>query len=64
MSINLHGRSVLALDDLSPDEIRYLLRAGGRFERSENGRNGAAAPVAQKYRLDLREGFHPDAIGL
>ena len=26
MSINLHGRSVLALDDLSPDEIRFLLR--------------------------------------
>ncbi|RWL84420.1 MAG: ornithine carbamoyltransferase [Mesorhizobium sp.] len=26
MSINLHGRSVLSLDDLSSDEIRFLLR--------------------------------------
>ena len=26
MSINLHGRSVLSLDDLSADEIRFLLK--------------------------------------
>ncbi|TIQ00236.1 MAG: ornithine carbamoyltransferase subunit F, partial [Mesorhizobium sp.] len=26
MSINLHGRSVLTLDDLTADEIRFLLR--------------------------------------
>lgn len=26
MSKNLHGRSVLTLDDFTPDEIRYLLK--------------------------------------
>ncbi|RUU54551.1 ornithine carbamoyltransferase subunit F, partial [Mesorhizobium sp. M2C.T.Ca.TU.002.02.1.1] len=26
MSINLHGRSVLSLDDLSAEEIRFLLK--------------------------------------
>lgn len=35
MSINLHGRSVLSLDDLSPDEIRYLLRLAADLKEAK-----------------------------
>ena len=32
MPINLHGRSVLTLDDFTPDEIRHLLRLSTEFK--------------------------------
>ena len=35
MPINLHGRSILTLDDLSPDEIRYLLRLAAELKAAK-----------------------------
>ena len=37
MPINLHGRSVLSLDDLSPDEIRFLLRMAAELKSAKLG---------------------------
>ncbi|NLS20359.1 ornithine carbamoyltransferase [Rhizobium sp. P40RR-XXII] len=37
MPINLHGRSVLSLDDLSPDEIRFLLRMAAELKAAKIG---------------------------
>jgi ornithine carbamoyltransferase len=35
MPINLRGRSLLSLDDLSPDEIRFLLRLGAELKAAK-----------------------------
>ncbi|KGD96393.1 MULTISPECIES: ornithine carbamoyltransferase [Rhizobium/Agrobacterium group] len=37
MPINLHGRSVLSLDDLSSDEIRFLLRMAAELKAAKLG---------------------------
>ncbi len=37
MPINLRGRSVLSLDDLSPDEIRFLLRMAAELKAAKIG---------------------------
>jgi ornithine carbamoyltransferase len=37
MPINLHGRSVLSLDDLSADEIRFLLRMAAELKAAKIG---------------------------
>lgn len=37
MPINLHGRSVLSLDDLSSDEIRFLLRMAADLKAAKLG---------------------------
>ncbi|WP_429925697.1 ornithine carbamoyltransferase (plasmid) [Agrobacterium vitis] len=37
MPINLHGRSVLSLDDLSSDEIRFLLRMAADLKTAKLG---------------------------
>jgi ornithine carbamoyltransferase len=37
MPINLHGRSVLTLDDFSPDEIRFLLRLAAELKGAKSG---------------------------
>jgi ornithine carbamoyltransferase len=64
MPINLRGRSVLSLDDLSPDEIRFLLRLaaelkgakyGGYEEPRLKGRN--IALIFEKDSTRTRSGF-------
>jgi ornithine carbamoyltransferase len=37
MPINLHGRSVLTLDDFSPGELRYLLRLSAELKAAKYG---------------------------
>jgi len=37
MPINLHGRSVLSLDDISSDEIRFLLRMAAELKSAKLG---------------------------
>ncbi len=37
MAVNLHGRSILSLDDLSPDEIRFLLRLAADLKAAKLG---------------------------
>jgi len=37
MPVNLHGRSVLALDDFSPEEIRFLLRLSAELKAAKYG---------------------------
>ncbi|WP_454685437.1 ornithine carbamoyltransferase [Ancylobacter moscoviensis] len=37
MPINLHGRSVLTLDDFTPDEIRFLLRLSAELKSAKTG---------------------------
>ncbi len=37
MPINLHGRSVLTLDDFSADEIRFLLQLARELKSAKNG---------------------------
>jgi len=37
MPTNLHGRSVLSLDDLTPDEIRFLLRLAADLKAAKLG---------------------------
>ncbi|WP_158801522.1 ornithine carbamoyltransferase [Acidisoma sp. L85] len=37
MPINLRGRSLLSLDDLSPDEIRFLLRLAAELKAAKYG---------------------------
>ncbi|WP_342643942.1 ornithine carbamoyltransferase [Rhodoligotrophos ferricapiens] len=37
MPINLRGRSVLALDDFTPDEIRFLLRLAAELKAAKTG---------------------------
>jgi ornithine carbamoyltransferase len=39
MPINLHGRSVLTLDNLTPDEIRFLLRLAADLKAAKLGGN-------------------------
>lgn len=64
MAINLRGRSVLALDDFSPDEIRFLLEMArdlkaakrGGFERAIlQGKN--IALIFEKDSTRTRSGF-------
>jgi ornithine carbamoyltransferase len=35
MPINLHGRSVLTLDDLTPAELRFLLQLGSELKAAK-----------------------------
>jgi ornithine carbamoyltransferase len=37
MPLNLHGRSVLTLDDFTPDEIRFLLRLASELKAARDG---------------------------
>ncbi len=64
MASNLHGRSVVALDDFSPDEIRFLLDLGadlkvakrGGFEQPRlSGKN--IALIFEKDSTRTRSGF-------
>jgi ornithine carbamoyltransferase len=64
MAINLHGRSVLALDDFSPAELQYLLdlardmkaaKRGGSERAQLNGKN--IALIFEKDSTRTRSGF-------
>ena len=64
MPINLRGRSVLALDDFTPDEIRYLLRLsaelkGARLAGAETQRLSGKniALIFEKDSTRTRTGF-------
>ncbi|WP_102223712.1 ornithine carbamoyltransferase [Acidimangrovimonas sediminis] len=64
MPLNLHGRSVLALDDFSPDEIRYLLRLGAELKAAKVGgyerqrlRGKNIALIFEKESTRTRTGF-------
>ncbi|MFB9950609.1 ornithine carbamoyltransferase [Rhizobium puerariae] len=64
MPINLHGRSVLSLDDISSDEIRFLLRMAadlkaaklGGFEKPRLTRKNIAL-IFEKDSTRTRSGF-------
>lgn len=51
MSMNLRGRSILSLEDLSPSEIRYLLRLASDLKAAK--RSGAEQPKLQRKNIAL-----------
>jgi hypothetical protein len=63
MSVNLHGRSVLTLDDFTPVDIRFLLRLAADLKAAKQG--GYEVPrLARKNIPYFREGFDPYPLGL
>ncbi|WP_102960344.1 ornithine carbamoyltransferase [Mangrovicella endophytica] len=51
MPVNLHGRSVLTLDDLSPPEIRFLLRLAAELKAAKT--SGTEKPCLQRRNIAL-----------
>ncbi len=51
MAVNLHGRSILSLDDLSSDEIRFLLRLAADLKAAKLG--GYEAPRLTRKNIAL-----------
>ncbi|MDQ0391081.1 ornithine carbamoyltransferase [Labrys monachus] len=51
MPTNLHGRSLLTLDDFSPDEIRFLLRLADELKAAKYG--GYEAPRLARKNIAL-----------
>ena len=62
MPINLKGRSILTLDELSAAEIRFLLRLR-RAQGRQSPPASAAAAQGQEHRPDLREGGRAPRTG-
>ena len=62
--MDLHGRNLLKEIDFTPEEFLYLVDLGGGCAlRSVPGHRAASAGRPQ-HRADLREGLHPDPVGL
>jgi ornithine carbamoyltransferase len=57
MPINLRGRSLLALDDLSPDEIRYILRLAADLKAAKR----AGTEVQHLHRKNIALIFEKDS---
>ena len=61
MPINLKGRSILTLDELSAAEIRFLLRLAAELKAAKSAGIEAAAAQGQEHRPHLREGLDAHA---
>jgi ornithine carbamoyltransferase len=59
MPTNLHGRSVLSLDDLSPDEIRFLLRMAAELKAAKLAGN----EIPRLTRKNIALIFEKDSTG-
>ncbi|RUX22450.1 ornithine carbamoyltransferase [Mesorhizobium sp. M2A.F.Ca.ET.042.01.1.1] len=57
MSINLHGRSVLSLDDLSADEIRFLLKLAADLKAAKQ----AGHEISRLVRKNIALIFEKDS---
>ncbi|MGT2466182.1 hypothetical protein ACVOMV_15860 [Mesorhizobium atlanticum] len=54
MSINLHGRSVLSLDGLSADEIRFLLKLAADLKAAKQAGHEIPRLIRKNIALYLR----------
>ena len=61
MPINLKGRSILTLDELTAAEIRFLLRLAAELKAAKSAGIEAAAAQGQEHRPHLREGLDAHA---